>query len=70
MSEELPWSMAQWKELIDEDCEKIREICEVDSPRDREIYDDLRQIYGELEWLTFNHVKKKTRIEAYRDEKL
>ena len=65
MTSPLPLNPGRFEQIIEEDCELIREICSVDSPEDKRIWDELRETYGELEWLTFNIPKKRTRINNY-----
>ena len=53
------------------DCKCIKELCgELTDDKINVIVSDLKIEYGDLEWLTYNHVKKRKRIKKYIRENL
>ena len=40
MTSPLPLNPGRFEQIIKEDCELIREICSVDSPEDKRIWDE------------------------------
>lgn len=61
--------MLSIEEREQEDLNMIREYFNVSSPEDRKILDEMKNIYGDLEWLTFNYKRKNARFEKYRLER-
>jgi len=53
--------------LFDQDIKLISEHCDISQSDSINVYSQLRQKYGELEWLTFNKDQKISRVIDYRD---